>query len=699
MSAFRNIAGVAALAFAANVGANTYTVTNLDDSGAGSLRDAVAQANANPGDDTINFSVTGTIVLTSGLIRVESGPLTITGPGSGQLIIDGNLSSRIFAMIDGPTSPACPALSGPSDYAVTITAMTLRNARRAVADSSGGAIYSAKTLTLQDVIIRDNAGKVGGGVAYRAQYPGQTLTIANTTFYNNKAMPVVAGNTGSYNGGALSVGDYCAGTRQATTVTITDTLFDGNRVQPDNLNGFGGGMALFDNATVTMTRVRVINNGIDRPSPVGAFTYASGGIAATTTSLTIRDSEIANNVAAFGGAMVVAGDVASLQTPADQFQFALINSTVSGNFAYSNHGGILLWANVGATIANSTIALNQGLGGISGVGLDKPGGAYLAPEVDIVSSILGQQPTGADLGTVVSSIPAASINIDHSLIQTLCATCNITVVGSGNILGQAPNLGSLSFSGGGTRTHALLAGSPAIDAGSNPLSLTFDQRGTGYPRTAGAATDMGAMEGVGTCSGFTDVLSNSAFCSNVDYLKNRNITLGCTSSTVYCPNDSVTRLSMAAFMNRLGKALSPATYQNTADGGAHSLLTNGVIIFCPTGNIPPENYRRNALVTARMSALADGNFTSWRGSMFYSVDGGNTWQTLGSAVGMRASASPGQWSSVAPNTVFTMQAGRTYRFGIGVNRDNVVPSTGNFTQSHCAIDAKVVDRRSGGAPY
>ena len=152
-------------------------------------------------------------------------------------------------------------------------------------------------------------------------------------------------------------------------------------------------------------------------------------------------------------------------------------------------------------------------------------------------------------------------------------------------------------------------------------------------------------------------------------------------------------------MNRLGKALSPVTYQNTADGGAHSLLTNGVIIFCPTGNIPPENYRRNALVTARMSALADGNFTSWRGSMFYSVDGGNTWQTLGSAVGMRASASPGQWSSVAPNTVFTMQAGRTYRFGIGVNRDNVVPSTGNFTQSHCAIDAQVVDRRSGGAPY
>ena len=59
------------------------------------------------------------------------------------------------------------------------------------------------------------------------------------------------------------------------------------------------------------------------------------------------------------------------------------------------------------------------------------------------------------------------------------------------------------------------------------------------------------------CAGFTDVDDTSAFCANVEWVKNRAITLGCTSATSYCPSDPVTRLQMAAFMNRLGTALEP----------------------------------------------------------------------------------------------------------------------------------------------
>jgi hypothetical protein len=55
-------------------------------------------------------------------------------------------------------------------------------------------------------------------------------------------------------------------------------------------------------------------------------------------------------------------------------------------------------------------------------------------------------------------------------------------------------LGPLANNGGPTLTHALLAGSPAIDTGSNPLALSFDQRGSGFARTAGAQTDIGAFE-------------------------------------------------------------------------------------------------------------------------------------------------------------------------------------------------------------
>jgi len=61
------------------------------------------------------------------------------------------------------------------------------------------------------------------------------------------------------------------------------------------------------------------------------------------------------------------------------------------------------------------------------------------------------------------------------------------------------------------------------------------------------------------CAGFTDVDDTSPFCVNVTWLKNRGVTLGCTSTTLFCPGDFVSRLQMAIFMNRLGDSLFPLT--------------------------------------------------------------------------------------------------------------------------------------------
>jgi hypothetical protein len=67
-------------------------------------------------------------------------------------------------------------------------------------------------------------------------------------------------------------------------------------------------------------------------------------------------------------------------------------------------------------------------------------------------------------------------------------------VGAGNLFGVDPLLGPLQNNGGSTRTHALLPGSPAINAGSNPLGLATDQRGADFPREAGGRADIGAYE-------------------------------------------------------------------------------------------------------------------------------------------------------------------------------------------------------------
>ena len=88
----RLLALLAAFALAPGAQALTFTVNNLNDSGSGSLRQAVLDANANGGYDEIQFAVNGTILLTSGEI-VISDALTISGPGASRLTVSGNGAS------------------------------------------------------------------------------------------------------------------------------------------------------------------------------------------------------------------------------------------------------------------------------------------------------------------------------------------------------------------------------------------------------------------------------------------------------------------------------------------------------------------------------------------------------------------------------------------------------------------------------
>ena len=127
------------------------------------------------------------------------------------------------------------------------------------------------------------------------------------------------------------------------------------------------------------------------------------------------------------------------------------------------------------------------------------------------------------------------------------------------------------------------------------------------------------------CAGFTDVEDSSFFCTNVDWLKNRAITLGCTSTTLFCPNDAVNRLQMAAFMNRLGTALTPVQLRVDAAPGAIDLDANQVV--CQTADFVAEGFPRTAYADLRFS----GNATSGVGlaaDLVMSLDSGASWANL-----------------------------------------------------------------------
>jgi hypothetical protein len=154
----RGSAAASGAAFALGIGlatsnahANTFTVTNANDSGAGSLRDAVGQANALAGADTIDLSgVSGTITLTSGQISIQE-QVSILGPGAATLALSGNNASRVFNMYRGSVS----------DYDVLVSGLTIAGGN--VTGTGGGITARNINLTLEDVVIRDNIATDRGG--------------------------------------------------------------------------------------------------------------------------------------------------------------------------------------------------------------------------------------------------------------------------------------------------------------------------------------------------------------------------------------------------------------------------------------------------------------------------------------------------------------------------------------------------------
>ena len=520
----------------ASANAATFTVTNtLDDGSTGSLRATVAAAIAAGPSNTITFdpTVTGTITLTSGQIRID-GPLTIMGPGSEVLAIDGSGLGRVFTVIEN--APGCPALSGLNDFLVAISGLTLKNGSRLVADSAGGAIQSAKSLTLDSVTIRDSSAKAGGGIGFNLQYPGQTLTITNSQFIDNLAKPTVAGNHFYHFGAGIAVQEVPPARhwgQPSSTVSIANSLFSGNRTQPVDLWGLGGAITTLSNADITITGTRIVDNHVDIPNPpVAGALYYGGGIYGRANSLTIVGSEIADNTADRGGGLRLHNDVLALQGSESAMAVQIINSTVSGNVVTATAGALEVYGNVALEIDNSTIAgnaapANRTSGIVLTTGATNPasGANARAPTLKVVSSILANNPSpGGDVATFAPLMPGFVIDASHSLIQKICTdpACVASVTDGDNLLAIDPLLGPLAFNGGSTRTHALLAGSPAIDTGSNPLGLATDQRGTG--RQQGGAPDIGAFE-------LVDTSAPTVLCGASDGAwHSSDVTIACTAS-------------------------------------------------------------------------------------------------------------------------------------------------------------------------
>ena len=376
-----------------------------------SLRGATLAANALSEASTISVPA-GTYVLSrpsSATYRIQGNPTLFT---STQVPLC--LSGRVTIIGDGA---ATTVLDG--------------NKLDRVLFVSADAIARIKGVTIRNGLQNGfSFGVVGGGGGINNH--GE-LTVTETAVIDNAA--------DAFGGGLYNAG----------TLTVLRSTISGN-TQPLNA-GEGGGIFNYVEAVLAVTDSTVSGN------TAGAN---GGGISSFQGTVTISNSTLsANTAGGLGGAIAnLGGNFLG--------RMALTNTTISGNRSGSSGGGIynhfLTNLYLGSvTITNNTSgteARGSG-GGVSNAGTLIFRNTLIAANNDLAGDISAAPDCKADV---------ALTSLGHNLIQD---TMNCTVAGdlTGNITGQDPKLGVLTDNGGLTQTHALFAGSPAIDAG-NPGGCT-----------------------------------------------------------------------------------------------------------------------------------------------------------------------------------------------------------------------------------
>ena len=359
--------------------ADTITVTNTNDSGPGSLRDALATAN--DGDTIDATGISGTILLTSGELQITHS-VTINGLGADNLAVDGNAQSLVFNVNLVKT--------------VTIFGLTITN-------GNGGGIFNLRRWADSEQLHCQRQ--------LRRRYLQLQLRFGAAELSVNNS--IISGNYGS---GISNFADH-----SGATLTITNSTISGNSAEHAGGGGIASGSGKLGGSIVTVSNSTISGNSADY----------GGGI---------------DNGSSVGG--IFSGVTVSNRTLSGN------SASVSGGGIYNSNGG------ASATLELSNTILNTGS---SGGNIFNDGGTVTSHGYNLSSDNGGGYLTG-----------------------------------TGDQINTDPLLGPLQDNGGPSY-HALLPGSPAINAGDPSFTPPpfYDQRGSGFDRVVSGRIDIGSFEAQG----------------------------------------------------------------------------------------------------------------------------------------------------------------------------------------------------------
>ena len=443
--------------------AATITVNNSGGSsvaGACTLRDAVTSVNSlssAPGSNcAAGDGAEDTIVFGTGIVDI-----IFSAPASGK---SSALAASASVTIDGG------ALSANGAPRVTVERSTVSGT------PNFRLIESNSDLTLKNLTIAGGdavAGENGGGIEMTA---ASTLSILGSVISNNHSAGVA--------GGAI----------YGSTINVMNSTVTGNSL--NSANACTGG-AITAEGTLTLTGSKVAGNS-------GVCSAVHGG-AIYANVVNVTDSVVSDNTGAStgSGSIGLGGGVYGLTVNLTNSTISRNQLTVIGNSAFG--AGVLAH---GGTLTDSTISGNSSNGKGSGIYSLGTVNLYFCTVTQNRTTLSGG-PAGLSIGSGATIISTASIffgniggpDVDGGYFpatlsgnQNLIGVHGSKVTVTSTALSCDPLLGSLGDNGGSSPTHGLLAGSCAINAGPTSPSVLTDQRGVGFARKVGAASDIGAFE-------------------------------------------------------------------------------------------------------------------------------------------------------------------------------------------------------------
>jgi len=410
-----------------------------------SLREAVHAINTGAAVDGIGptsgiFGVNDQIVFSPSLFADGSQVLHLT---AGELTL--NVPMKItgpgqdLLTIDAQQNSRLIRIASPSDN-FEIADLTLTGGRTSGLFQQGGAIHSQSTGVLSIF----NATITENSTLGTSSQGGGIYAVGDVQLNSSTVSVNSTHGDGATGGGVHSMGN----------VSLVETTLAGNQTNGNFANGGG----LFTAANATLLRSTVSENQTTGSASAGGGVVAQGN--ATLTESTVSGNRTLGPNG-FGAGVVSLGDL------------AVLRSTVTDNHASQAAGGGLRIQDTSIIVFGSIVAGNTAAGGNPDI---SHGDGTVAAFYSLIGSAAGTSLNPANPGS--NFIGTAASPFD-------------------------PLLGPLASNGGPTRTHALLPGSPALDAGAPGVTPPNDQRGPGFPRVVDglgdgtAVIDMGAYEAQG----------------------------------------------------------------------------------------------------------------------------------------------------------------------------------------------------------